>query len=441
MSALGTTPRVAPPGAVAGIPRVRPHRARTGMPRSVVLLSALTLAASGVNYVSNLAFARVLTPASYGDLTSLLALFMVVVVPLTAAQTRIATRVAGLAALGDVDGVKATVRHSLIRLGVVALVATAIYGAAIPLVADVFHLQAIGPAVALAALVFAGFLFPALQGVLQGLERWLAFGLVGLAVALSRLAFGIPWAAGGGGAGGALGGQALGMLACLGGVLWMLRDQVRRVEGRTARSGALRLPDSAGVLAGAAFVFFAVIANCDVVLAKIFLSPNAAGQYAALATIGKIVTFLPAAIAVVLVPNATRAGGSVRERTRVLRVAAAMTLAAALLAAIPAALAPRLLISTMFGPHYMSSAAGVLPIVCAGGGLALLYLLVTYTVAIKDARWTWLLALGVILQIVLISLLHGSASQVAFAQALVVGALLLANEARFHSLIPRPHRD
>ena len=38
-----------------------------------------------------------------------------------------------------------------------------------------------------------------------------------------------------------------------------------------------------------------MIANCDVVLAKIFLSPSAAGQYAALATIGKIVTFLPAA--------------------------------------------------------------------------------------------------------------------------------------------------
>ena len=53
-------------------------------------------------------------------------------------------------------------------------------------------------------------------------------------------------------------------------------------------------------------MFFAVIANFDVVLAKIFLSPNAAGQYAALTTIGKLVTFLPAAISVILVPNATR---------------------------------------------------------------------------------------------------------------------------------------
>ena len=81
---------------------------------------------------------------------------------------------------------------------------------------------------------------------------------------------------------------------------------------------------------------------------------------------------------------------------------------------------------------------GVLPIVIAGGGLALLYLLVTYTVAIEDARWSWLLVFGVAMQSGLIALLHGSATQVAIAQASVVGVLLLLNEARFHSLLLRP---
>lgn len=416
------------------MPRVR-------ITRGVLLLSTLTMAASAVNYGSNLAFARVLTPASYGDLTSLLALFMVVVVPFTAGQTRIATRVAAFAAEGRHDRVRWAVRRALAHLTVIAVVATLLYCAAIPLVTSALHLQAIGPAIALAALVFVGFLFPTLQGVLQGLERWAAFGLVGLAVAVSRLAFGIPWAATGGGAGGAIGGQALGMLVCLGGVLWLLRDQLRGGTRGDARAGVRHRPQAAGVAAGAAFVFFAVIANCDVVLAKIFLSPAGAGQYAALATIGKLVFFLPAAVSVIVVPSASRAGSSRRERRRVLRTAALMVAGVSLLAIVPAALAPELLIRVMFGARYLPSAAGVLPIVLAGGGLALLYLLVTFTVAIEDVRWMWLLALGVGLQVLLIGLLHGSATQVAVAQAIVVSVLLALNEARFHSLLFRTARD
>lgn len=436
MSALSTKPAI--PGAPLSASLPRP---RARMARGVLLLSALTMISSAVNYGSNLAFARVMTPASYGDLTSLLALFMVVVVPFTAAQTRIATRVAALAAAGRHGEVRYTVRHALAQLGVIAVLATALYCAAIPLVKSVFHLQAVGPALALAALVFAGFLFPTLQGVLQGLERWVAFGLVGLAVALSRVVFGLPWAAGGGGAGGAIGGQAIGMFVCLLGVVWLLRDQVRRGADGAARAGVRSRPQMAGVAAGAAFVFFAVIANCDVVLAKIFLSPNAAGQYAALATIGKIVTFLPAAISVILVPNATRAGTSAGDRARVLRTAAMMVLLVAGLAIVPAAVAPDLIIRLMFGARYLACASGVLPIVIAGGGLALLYLLVTYTVAIEDARWSWLLVFGVAMQAGLIALLHGSATQVAIAQASVVGVLLLLNEARFHSLLLRPVHD
>jgi O-antigen/teichoic acid export membrane protein len=410
------------------------------MARGVLVLSTLTIAASAVNYGSNLAFARVLTPASYGDLTSLLALFMVVVVPFTAAQTRIATRVAAFAAAGRPDRIRSAVRQALAHLTVIAVIATLLYCAAIPLITSVFHLQAIGPAIALAALVFVGFLFPTLQGVLQGLERWAAFGLVGLAVAVSRLAFGIPWAASGGGAGGAIGGQALGMLVCLAGVLWLLRDQLRGGD-RTGAQAGVRRPDAAGIAAGAAFVFFAVIANCDVVLAKIFLSPGAAGQYAALATIGKLVFFLPATVSVIVVPNASRAGSSRAGRRRVLRTAALMVAGVSLVAIIPAAVAPDLLIRIMFGTRYLSSAAGVLPIVLAGAGLALLYLLVTFTVAIEDSRWMWLLALGVGLQVALIGLLHGSATQVAVAQAIVVAVLLVLNEARFHSLLFRTASD
>lgn len=411
------------------------------MTRAVLLLAILSMVSSAINYGSNLVFARILDPASYGDLSSLLSLSIVVAVPFTAAQTRVATRVAGYSASGDFDKVQYTVRHALAHLTVIALVATLVYCALIPVVKPLLHLQAIGPAIALAALIFATFLLPTLQGALQGLERWVAFGLVGLCVALARLLFGIPWALAGGGAGGALAGQAIGILACFGGLMWLLRPHVRRTGNAAAWAGVRRRPDIAGVAAGAAYVFFAVIANFDVVLAKIFLAPKLAGDYAALSTIGSVVTFLPASVAVIVVPTTTHAGDSAEDRAKVLRLSAAMVAGVAAVAIIPAVVAPAFVVKLMFGAKYLSSTSGVLPIVCAGGGLALLYLLVTYTVAIRDSRWTWLLGIGMLLQFGLIALFHSSVTQVAGMQAITVLVLLVVNEIWFHSLLPWPRRD
>jgi O-antigen/teichoic acid export membrane protein len=405
------------------------------MGRGVMLLAPLSAAASVLNYASNLTFAHILGPAAYGDLTSLLALSVVAAVPFTAAQTRVASRVAQVAA----DRLAPLVRDAVTRLGVLGLAVTLLYCAAIPVVVHALRLPATAPALALAALIGVSLLFPALQGTLQGLERWAVFGVVGLAVAAARLAIGVPWALAGGGAGGAIGGQAIGMALCLAWLVWLLRREVAPISVATVRP-ALTPPDLSGVAAGASFVFYAILANCDVIVAKIFVSPREAGQYAALATVGKLVVFLPAAIAVIVVPSTATAGGSRRDRARVLRLAALMVAGTALLAIIPAALAPGFVVRTMFGARYAAIAPGVLPIVCAGGGLALLYLLVTFTVAIEDSRWTTLLVLGVVLQVALIGAFHRSATQIALDQAAVVGAVLACNEAICHPLLPWPAR-
>jgi hypothetical protein len=103
--------------------------------------------------------------------------------------------------------------------------------------------------------------------------------------------------------------------------------------------------------------------------------------------------------------------------------------------AVPAALAPHLLLRLMFGAKYVSAAAGVLPIVCAGTCLALLYLLVVYTVAIEDRRLVWLLGGGVLLQVGAIAARHSSPAQIATVQACVIALLLIVNECVFHPIL------
>lgn len=412
----------------------------TNVRTAMFAMVVLTLMSSAVNYGSSLVFSRVMTPASFGDLTALLALAVVLAVPTGAAQTVVAARVAQHAAEGRQDRIRYLVRHALAHVMLIASVVTFIYILCIPLVDSVLDLQALGAAISLAPLVFLAFMVPLVLGVLQGLDRFVAFGVMSLASALSRPAFGVPWAEAGGGAGGAIGGQAIGGFIVLIAALWILRNLWATRGTGAAKAGLKRQPNVPAVLASGAFVAFAVISNLDVVLAKVFLEPAEAGVYAALATIGKVLIFLPGAIAVVLVPSAARARKDARARQKALRIAALAVIGTTAVVAIPALAAPEFVIRLMFGEEYISAAPGVMPMVIAGTGLALLYLLVVYSVTIEDRRWVFLLVLGVALQVVGIGFFHESPTEVAAVQAVVVAVVLLLNEARFHSLLrPRKH--
>jgi O-antigen/teichoic acid export membrane protein len=401
------------------------------------VVAVFTLLASGVNYASNLVFSRLLDPIGFGELTTLLALAVIIVIPTGAAQTVIAERIASHAAAGNDERVRYLVRHAIAHVGLIALVIAAVVAAAVPFLQDVLDLRQPGPLIATAVFVFFAFLQPVALGVLQGLERYTAFGAMQLAIAVSRVGLGVPWVIAGGGAGGAIGGQALGVAVVLAGTAWLTRDLILGRGSGAAKSGLRRRLDVRTVSASGAFVAFAVLSNLDLLLAKLFLSPVDVGIYAAIATVGKIVLFLPMAVSVVLVPNAAKTHREEGSGAAVLRVAAMAVVGSVLLAAIPMALFPGTVVNLMFGSEYAAAADGVLPIVIAGGALAMVYLLVVYVVAIADRRWGWLLALGVALQVGGIAAFHGSPAEVATVQAIVAVVVLLVNEVRFHSIIRR----
>jgi O-antigen/teichoic acid export membrane protein len=410
-------------------------RLGTRLGRATTVMVGLTLLASITNYGSNVIFSRLLSPASYGDLTALIAFSVIAAVPTAAAQTVVAERVAVLLAEGKHDRVRYLIRHAVAHIGMIALILGLVYALCIPLLRQALSLQAVGPAIALAPLLVLSFFMPVAFGVLQGMERFVAHGATLLGVAISRIVIGVPWTLAGGGAGGPLFGQALGCALALGATVYLLRSYVLGGGTGAARAGLRRRPDRRTLAAAGVFIGFALISNLDVLLAKLMLSAHAAGEYAALVTVEKIVIFLPGAVAVVMVPNAAKARHANGSSGRVLRVAALLVAVTTLAVAVPAAVAPHTLLRLMFGAKYVSAAAGVLPIVCAGTCLALLYLLVVYTVAIQDRRLVWLLVAGVVVQVCSISALHSSPAQVATVQACVIALLLIVNECLFHPIL------
>lgn len=400
-------------------------------------MAVFTVAAGVVNYASNIIFSRLLDPIGFGELTSLLALAVIIVVPAAAAQTVIAERVASHFAAGDHARVRYLVRHAAAHIGVIAVTVGVLFAIAVPVIVGALDLRQPGPAIALSAFLTLSFMQPVALGVLQGLQRFTALGAMQLSIAVSRVALGVPWVLAGGGAGGAIGGQAAGIAVVLLGTAVLLRNLVHERGAGAATAGLRRRPDVRTISASTAFIAFAVLSNLDLLLAKVFLEPVEVGEYAATATIGKMVLFLPAAAAVVLVPNAAELRDSPAERMALLRRAARIVAVIAVVSALPAAIVPGTVVNVMFGAAYAGAAAGVLPIVVAGACLSMLYLLVVYAVTISDRRWSVVLAVGVVVQVVGATLFHESPEQIAMVQATAALAALAINESWFHS-IARP---
>jgi len=399
---------------------------------------ALTQAANVVNYASNLVFSRQLGAVGFGELTSLLALALILAVPLGAAQTIVAERVAIAHAAGDQERVKFLARHALGHVLTLGSIVGVLYVAAIPLTVDVLDIREPGPVIALAPFVVLNFVATVASGVLQGTERFFALGWLIFTAAASRLALGLPWAAAGGGAGGAIAGQAVGLLVVLLVVGWRFREWWAPRGTRAAALGVRRRLDVRALSASGAFIGFALLSNLDLVLSRLFLDTDEAGIYAALSTIAKLVIFLPIAIAVVMVPRAVRAHADEPTKGRaVLRTAVGVAIGSSILVGLPAIAFPQLLVDMMFGDGYESARDGVLPMVIAGGGLATLYVICTYSVAIRDRRWLSLLVVGVLLQVGAISAFNDTPTDIAWAQAIVVLIVLGLNEIAFHSLLRR----
>ncbi len=404
------------------------------------LLGLLSLTAGLVSYGSNVIFSRLLSPTGFGDLVALLALAVMLAVPAGAAQTVVAQRVARLSEAGNVSGLRYYLRHALAHITVVAVVVGVVYLAFIPLVAEGFALSAWGPAAALAPLLTASFIYSIVGGALQGREQFVLLGVAGLAIVVARVGFGVPWAWAGGGAGGAIGGQAIGMFVVVIVALWLMRPLIAGRGLGAATTGAKRLPTLHAVSTSLGFIAFATLSSLDVILAKLFLDPVEAGLYAALSILAKVIIFLPSAIAQIVVPRAARAEASPVARQAVLRRAAWPIAVVTVAIAVPLIVAPTFWIKTVFGVAYASASNGVLPSALAGVFLSFLILILMYSVAIRDGRWPLVLGAGIVVQAVGISLFHGSVAQVAWVQAAATGLALVLSETAFHPIVIRRMR-
>lgn len=406
-------------------PVAAPLAASPSLPRAGLVVAPAMALANGLNYAFNLVMLRLLEPAAYGALGALLALILIGTVPGLAVQAVVARHTA----------LRADDRAAVAELWSRTLVATAwlsaalglLVAAAAPLLVAFLHLGSLGPALWLAANVLPLPLVSALQGMLQGVQRFGALAATLLLNAAARLAVGVVLVLAGHGVNGALAasvaGSGLAMLLPLALLRPVLGEApaARRRSWRAAAGGAIGAETGAAALA---FLGLLLLTNVDLLLARHYLAPRASGLYAAGSVVAKIAYWAPQFVATIVFPRLAT-GGAARRRLLARAAAVVAGLGAALLLVVAAA--PGLAVALPFGDGYRGVGPDLPLFAALGTALALAQLLLFSGIAAGDRRVHRLLGATVAVEVALIALgPHGSVTAIAGTALASVGALLVA---------------
>ena len=350
--------------------------------------------ANAGNYGFNLVMAFLLGPEAYGALAALLALVLVGSVP-------------GLALLAVLAG---------------------------PGLVLFLHLDGAAPVLWLAVALAPTPLLFAVQGLLQGRERFGALAAVMVAGAAVKLATGLALVAAGLGVDGAMAGVAAGaLLAALAGL--RLATPASAAGGRRGRGPRAGWWGEVGA-ATTGLLGLLLLANLDVLLARHYLDRAAAGRYALGAVVAKVAFWAPQFLVTVIFPRL--AGGA--DPRRLLGASALVIggfgglLAAGLAGADRVGLAVPVL-----GSGY-AGLGPLLPVFAAlGTGLALVQLLLFEGIATRDRGMGRAVVAALVGEVALVAgLLHGSPGQVAGAALAVVTALAATGWWLLHRRLARP---
>lgn len=386
----------------------------SGVAQGSIVFFAATALMSLSNFLFHVIVSRLLGPATYGALGALLNVLLVLSVPLGAFQAAVTrTESANLQRYGHGIGV----RNAVIRVAAVGLVATAMLTVAAPVVKEFLHLNSSIPVALLALWIVPSLVGAVLQGVLMGRLKFTAVALATvLGGVIGRLLFGVFLVQAGFGLDGAVIASVLSQVILV--LILMIPLAHEMIRSKVQEVG---IGFGSAVHSLLAFGGYWVLATEDTVLARHFLSPYSAGMYASASTAGRIVLFLPGAIALLAFPQFARDHGRGRLSRATLRWSFLLTLFIGAVSATILAVEPSLVIEILFGSSYLGAVGIVRVLGIEALALGLLSLLIYFHLARESVRslYSWV---GAGVGLIGIERFHGSA--ISLALVMLVSALI-----------------
>jgi len=380
--------------------------------------------------------ARILGPAVYGEVGTLIAVYAVGTGPALIIIAVLARYSAMLSTRGDA-AVRSLLKRTTRLIAIPCLLLILLTTLFARPIAQFEHLGSALPVLILAFSVALIWQVAIPRGILQGLQRFpplsinLSLELVVRTVAVYVLLK----------AGYAVSGSMLAVFLGLAVVfvlgIYSLRDHLLGNEARVR----LRAMASFSVTAAVGIIGIQVLYNQDVILAKHYLNSYDAGIYVGLNKIGTILYFLTISVSQVLFPRVVEAVAKEQNPGRILLYSAGILCALGACALLVFLVLPGLVVNVLFGPSFKDAIPLVFPVGLIGLALSLDNLLVQFFMAVHDRVFMPILALGVVSEGILIFLFHARVGQVVLDVLAALAALLVLLAVRCYLLLPTLHAD
>lgn len=410
------------------IARLLSHLPRRGILQGGLLVLGSTLVWHLSNFGFNSAAARILGPAEYGTLASVLAM-LYLGSPLIVAIQTVASRVTTtLVESGEQDRLGGLLRHYGLRLAAAGTAVCLAVAALSGPIAGFLRVDSATLGVAIIGFAFLiAFLTHLQRGVLQGTKSFGRYSISTVVEAVVKLTAALViMLLIADTVEGAVAAVVVGSLVGLAANHLLLRRLARRGPGRR-RPEAVAFLRRYSIATVACLSMLALLLALDVMAAKRYLEDDAAGIYAAASLSGKIVFFFTSAVALFMFPFFSER----QERG----VSARRPLAKGLLVVSGASLAivavylvvPEVVIRPLFGARYAEADHYVAWLGLAFGFYAIIYMTATYMLAQANPIGLIALAATLVVQMGGLYSFHSDAWDIIAVQlvAFASGALVL----------------
>ncbi len=387
---------------------------RDGLIRHSLIVMIFTHAGSAANMVFHMIMGRALPKVEYGIMSSMLGLGLILATPMVALATTLAHYTAQLSATGNAGAARQLMRYWLKRLTPFSLAFLALGFLFSGLLAEYFNLQTRTP-VLITALIFSALIYsPVFPGILQGLQSFVWMSLAYNAWGLVRLLLGTALVLMFGGlAVYPLAAQAVGYALGLIFGWWLIRRELRNEPGAPT---VIHGTDSYFLRSLVVLTGFAFLMNADIVMVKHYFAPEAAGLFAQVATIGRIMVFLVQPVAGAMFPKVISGGEMSRAHAVTFLRAIAFSGLITLAAVAGCLLLPWLPLRIIFGIRTPSAEQILLlrTVACAMAPLGITFLLLNYELAQRRFGPAWPLVGCAILYAAGVHRWHGHVLHVAW---------------------------
>lgn len=364
---------------------------------AVVLLGLL--GANAANAVFHLVAARSLGPSRYGDLATLVAIVGLLAFPLGGVQFAVAQRIAQSAARHDSRSISTLYRRALAWAFVVGTILSIAMAVLSEPIQRALRVGSVAAVLLTAATLLPTVISPVVAGLAQGLERFVLFSASQVIAPVTRIALLLPLIELSMGVPGAMGATFVATALAVAGTAWVLRIWVakpRQVAVSIERRPPIRralIVSVTGILA------LTALTTLDVVVAKVSLSSKEAGLYGAASLVGRLILFLPTAVASVLLPKVSSRAATGRDASRLVLPSLLITALLCLLLTAVYALAPTVLIRLSFGAKYEDAAPWLWLFGVEMTCFALANVAFAYDLGRDRARGAWLMAAAAIAEL------------------------------------------